>query len=355
MAFENETQEEILKRMLQKVDDGIDKREGSIVHDMLSPASIEFALAYIELNNILNFGFADTTYGEYLDRRVREVGLTRKSALKATGKLTFTGPVNTVIPANTIISTSDELNPIYFQTLEELIIMSERPYKVNAEATAGGLDGNVNVGFITELPADLQGVGITVTNELSFEGGSDIESDENLLVRYYDRMQNKAAAGSINEYRTWALEAHTNVSDARVFEKWDGPGTVKVVLLATNRRPPSQSVVDIVYNYIEEKRPIGSEVTVIGAKEVPVDIRVTLTLKEDGVLGDAITQIGNNVTTYLKSLAFNDTIIRYTKIAECILNATDVLDYENLSVNLGTSNIQIASDEVAVFGKVFNI
>lgn len=355
MAYENETQEEILSRMLQRVDSSIDKREGSIVFDMMSPASIELALAYIELDNILNFGFADTTYGEYLDKRVKEVGLSRKEAVKAFGKVTISGTVGTVVPAGTQLSTEDEENPILFETLNTITIVEEKGYEVDVSAVEGGASGNVNTGLITTVLGELSGGIISVTNEQPLDGGIDSESDEDLLIRYYDRMRNRSAAGSVTEYRSWALEAHQNISDARIFERWDGPGTLKIVLLATNRRPPSQAIVEAVKDYIEERRPIGVELSVVGAKEIPIDVRVKLTLTNSGTIENALAQIENNVTNYLKSLAFVDQVVRYTKIADCVLNAEDVLDYENLTVNLGTSNIQIADDEVAVLGKAYNI
>src|SRR5690606_21921379 len=123
--FENETQEVILERMLQKVDPELDKREGSIVFDMTSPASIELAKAYIEMDNVLQFGFAQTSYGPYLEMRAREVGLYRKPAVKSIGELTFNGPAGTEIPAGTQVSNNDEEDLIIVETLENATITSE--------------------------------------------------------------------------------------------------------------------------------------------------------------------------------------------------------------------------------------
>jgi uncharacterized phage protein gp47/JayE len=58
------------------------------------------------------------------------------------------------------------------------------------------------------------------------------------------------------------------------------------------------------------------------------------------------------MTDYLKSLAFIDPIVRYSKIASILLDTPSVLDYSNLTVNGGTANVTIADGSVAVGGTV---
>ena len=42
--YENVTYEDILQRMLDRVPDSMDKREGSIIYDALAPAAVELQL-----------------------------------------------------------------------------------------------------------------------------------------------------------------------------------------------------------------------------------------------------------------------------------------------------------------------
>ena len=49
--YEEETYEEILYRMLDRVDDSFDKREGSVIYDALAPAAAEHAIMYMELQS----------------------------------------------------------------------------------------------------------------------------------------------------------------------------------------------------------------------------------------------------------------------------------------------------------------
>ena len=52
--YENQTEDVIKQRMLDVVPSDLDKREGSFIYDGISPAAIELALAYIELDRGFN-------------------------------------------------------------------------------------------------------------------------------------------------------------------------------------------------------------------------------------------------------------------------------------------------------------
>jgi uncharacterized phage protein gp47/JayE len=349
MAFETETLEAIRQRMLDQITEPVDKRQGSVVWDLISPAAIEFAQAYVALDLVLNFGLGlENIPREYLVLRCAAFGITPKPAIKATGQVTFTGTDGTVIPVGTRVST-DDAEPIYFVTTEEGTITGGT-VTVDAEAETAGASGNVAAGKITLVVGDLSGVTL-VTNNTPFDGGVDEESDEALLQRYLDRVRRPATSGNANHYRQWALEV-AGVGDAKVYPVANGPKTVKVVLLDTEKTAPSQSIIDAVAEYIESVRPINADVEVVGATEVPINVSATLTLAAGKTATDAQTEFEALLTDYLKSLAFVDPIVRYSKIASLLLDCPSVVDYSNLTVNGGTANVTIADGEVAVKGTV---
>ena len=86
--FEDQTYKTILNRMLSRLPDDIDKRQGSVVWDLLAPKAAELAQAYIQMDTVLNLGFPDSTTGDLLERKVAEQGLERKPAVKAAGDRT---------------------------------------------------------------------------------------------------------------------------------------------------------------------------------------------------------------------------------------------------------------------------
>ena len=83
MTDDDMSEEAILQRMLSKIPDTIDKREGSIIYDALAPASKELAIIYLELKYNIDLIFADTAVEEYLDRLCNQIGITRKEATPA--------------------------------------------------------------------------------------------------------------------------------------------------------------------------------------------------------------------------------------------------------------------------------
>jgi uncharacterized phage protein gp47/JayE len=348
--FEDQTFEEILERMLARLPDDIDKRPGSVVYDLLAPAAAELAQAYIEMDNVLDLGFADTTYGEYLDRRAAEQGLTRKQAVKATGQVTFTGPEGTVIPAGTRLVTGG-VEPIYFATTAEVTITNGTA-TVIAEAEEGGVKGNVAAGEITSLAIgeDLFGV-VSVTNAEPFTGGVDEETDEELLARYKEKVTRPITSGNKYHYEAWAKEV-PGVADARCYPRWNGNGTVKVVVVNSEKRSPSAAVIQAVRDHIEEVRPVNADVTVVGVTEVPINVSATVTLAAGANPEDAEADIREKITEYFKDIAFDETIVRYTAIGNAILDANGVIDYSNLTVNGAVTNVILNDDQVPILGAV---
>jgi uncharacterized phage protein gp47/JayE len=347
-VFEAQTKDAILSRMLAKIDSNMDKRQGSIIYDLLSPKAIELELAYMTLDNVLNWGFADTSYGPYLDLRCKEVGITRKPALKSVGVVTVTGPADQIVPLGTVFTTGGN-TPIRFATTVEATLYAGTQ-NIACEAVIAGSEGNVALGAINSVEGPL-GALITVTNALAFADGKGEETDDDLRARYYERVQNPSASGTISDYKQWATEMQ-GISDARIYPLWNGGGTVKVVLLSESKRTPSDVLVAAVYDHIEAKRPIGATVTVVGAQEVPIDIDVKVTLKAGGDLNAAKADITQKVIDYLADLAFNDLIVRYTRIGDIILNASQVVDYTNFKLNDLTHNVEVNDDQVGVLGRV---
>jgi uncharacterized phage protein gp47/JayE len=346
--FEDQTKATIQQRMLDASDQTMDLREGSVTFDMVAKSAIELSKAYVEMDNVLKFGFADTTYGPYLDFRANERGLTRKAAVKAEGSVTITGTNGTVIAVGTMLSTGGNA-PVLFVTTAAGTIASGT-VTIAAEAQTGGTAGNVAAGAITLVLGNLAGVA-SVTNAASFDGGTNTETDAELLARYLEDVRKPVTSGNANQYRKWALEV-AGISDAKVYPIWSGPGTVKVVLLDTDKTAPAPAVVTEVTSHIAEVHPIGATVTVVGATEVAINVSATLTLAAGATLVQAQAQITAGLSTYLKSLAFTDPIVRYTKVANVIGDCAAVADYASLTVNSGTANITIADGSVAVAGTV---
>lgn len=347
--YESQTADIVHQRMLDESPDGIDKRQGSITYDLTRPAANEVERLYFALDDVILYGFAGVDQPrEYLEKRCAEIGIAPKLATKASGVVVFSGSEGTRISKGTIVLTEGE-QPVHFSTMSD-VTMTGTSVSVSVEAVQGGSKGNVFSGTVSLVSGNISGIS-SVTNPQPFEGGTDVESDESLLARYFDRLRKPITSGNVWHYREWARE-RPGVSDAKVFPTWNGPGTVRVVLLDDEKTAPSQTIVDDVAEYIESVRPVGAQVTVEAATEVTINVSAKLTLASYTTIDEVREIFEPKFREYLQSLAFNDPLVRYTQIARILLDIPPILDYADLTVNGKTGNIEIASDSVAIPGTV---
>lgn len=353
--YEEQTESVIRERMLGNVSSDLDQREGSFIHDGISPAAIELALAYIELDRVIGLGFAQTTYGQYLDYRAGEHGLTRKASTKATGQVTISGSQGAVVPKGSLFATG---SGVQFMTVTEVTIDEAGQVVSDIEAVEAGLSGNVPGSTITEIPVSIQGV-TGAKNLDALEGGTDAETDAALIERLLEKVREPATSGNTAHYSQWAQEV-PGVGDAKVFPLWDGVGTVKVVIITSDKDAAPNDLVLSVQNHIDPNKngdgsgeaPIGAKVTVESAEPLSVNISVTVKLDTDIVLANAQAAFESAIVDYLVNIAFKQDYVSYAQVGVLLFNIPGVLDYENLTLNDGTTNVPIGDVQVAVKGTV---
>lgn len=345
--FEDETEQLIKQRLLDAVPSDLEKREGSFIYDAISPAAIELALAYIELDRVLQLGFAETTYGTYLDYRAHEYGVTRKAATAATGQVTITGSQGTLVPSGSLFATGAGNQ---FKTSHEVTIGETGSVDADIVAVNAGASGNIPSNIITEIPVAIPGV-VSVTNPAPTTGGTDQEADAELLERLLDKVRNPATSGNSAHYLQWAKEI-PGIGDAKVFPLWDGPGTVKVVVIDSNKQPANTELIENVSTHIEEVRPIGAAVTCEAAAGLDVDVTASVTLEAGAMLSGVQGAFEEALGEYLKEIAFDQSYVSFAQIGVLLFDTPGVADYAGLIVNSGSGNVVIGDTQVAVLGTV---
>lgn len=328
------TYENILASMLESVTSDVDKREGSVIYDALAPAAYQLAQNYFMLNNFIDLVFSDTAVGEYLDRKVADFGMTRKQATKAIREITTDKIVD--------IGTRWGIEELTYK-ITELITTGQ--YK--AECEQYGDIGNTYTGVLQSID-NVSGVIASLTDILV--SGQDEEIDDNLRVRFYNRVQMPATSGNAYHYRQWTLEVE-GVGDCKVYPLWNGEGTVKVLIVDSNRD------IDItleapVLEHIETVRPIGATVTVDSPDTKSISVLATTTLDGSKTLEEVINAFTVKLAEYLNSTVFNSYSISYAMIGSLLLTTSGVSDYQGLLVNGATANITIADTEIPTMGTV---
>lgn len=87
------------------------------------------------------------------------------------------------------------------------------------------------------------------------------ETDADLLARLLEYIRRPPAGGNKYDYVKWALEI-TNVKAAYCVPLGQGPGSVDVVIVAdplTGSEIPSQALIDEVWAYIDDLRPVTAK------------------------------------------------------------------------------------------------
>lgn len=344
--YEDFTVERIKNDLLNRISTSIDTREGSFINDMVSTVAYEIWKSYQSLNAVIPIAFVDETSGAYIDKRCAEYGITRKKGTKAKVILTLTGTDGTIIDKGKVFLTGDGLQ---FETDDAVTILNGTA-TVNATAIEVGEAYNVDANTITKQFVNISGL-TSVTNENPASGGTDPETDGALVKRLYDYLQKPATSGNVSHYRQWALEVD-GVGATKVLPLWNGPGTVKVLIVGNNNEPVDLSIVEKCAEHIEKNRPIGATVTVASAEGLPINVEAKVTIDSTTTMDAVKAAFEKALTEYLRSIAFSRYTLVYNRIAYMLLDIDGVVDYTSLTVNGSTTNVTIGDDQVPVLGTV---
>lgn len=334
---------EILDAMLASVPKEYDTSVGSFFYDLLYPVAEQIFILQNRIITLSTNTFALTAAGEYLDRKVAEQGLTRRQGVFSKGVVRITGDVGADILQGAKVAAGNVLFAV-----DEYAAVPENGY-IDVEVTCieTGSKGNVKAGTINRFPVTLPGL-TAVENMSEFTGGYDEESDADLLERYLEKVSRPNVSGNKYHYIEWAKEV-IGVGDVRVIPLWNGEGTVKVVIVDADNQPADAELISKVQAHIEERRPIGANVTVESASALGISISVKLTAEDTP---DIQQKIEEAVKEYLSEDALKKAYVSFAKIGSLILSASGVEDYTDLKVNNGTANISIADGAVPVLESV---
>lgn len=339
----------ILERMLARVPDEMDKREGSVIYDALAPAAMEMAESYVDAEANLQLAFAESATGEFLDARVEERGMEpRKDAVQAIRLISGDAPMP--------IGARFAMDTVYFTAITSGM-------QVQAIADEAGTIGNIPGGRLSVL-GDANGnviPGLTIaTLGAVVVPGIPEETDDALRERFYEFVRQPRTSGNKADYKAWALSVE-GVGDVQVEPLWNGPGTVRVHLIDADKRAVTPAVAQRVKDYIdpgdgngEGAAPVGATLTAVPAVEIPISISATLLLAPGYTLADVYALFNPAFNQYLKDIAFesDSVILRYTRIQALLLGIPPIKDYTDLLVNGQEGNIILTFGQVAVPGAV---
>lgn len=379
--FSGYTYAEILQQMLDRVDNSLDKREGSLIQTALAPGAWYIEGQYLTLNQIQRAAYVMTATGQDLDYLVLGRGIVRIPASAAVRK----GVFNVQIPSGTVFKTVNGESSVSF-TSGAYIGSQAGNYVYEMTCLTAGEIGNAYTGNIvpvTSFPGSANlttaYIGETITP------GSDEETDDALRSRFVASLDAAPYGGNISEYRQ-AILAIAGVGGVQIYPAnyYNGGGTVLCSIVDSDFAPPSQALVQTVQRAIcppEDGEtapspggygiaPIGAAVTITGATGVTVNISATITFTtgvEDG-LNTYRDEIRQAVADYIASVAAGwgnasqGNVISYSatvyvsRVIAAILSVPEVSNVSDLTINGASGDLILtessAIQQVPVMGEV---
>ncbi len=350
--YEHMTFEMVLSRMMERVSNDVDKREGSIIYDALAPAAAELCQMYIDLDIVMNETFADTASREYLILRARERGVTPYKATPAIGKAVF----NIAVPIGSRFSI-DKFN----YKVTEALSGQEFTYKTTCETV--GSEPNHTLG--TLIPIEyIQGLTSAELIEV-LTPGEDVENTESIRKRYLATFDKQAFGGNRADYIE-KITAIPGIGGCKVYRAWNGGGTVKCVIINSEFQKPTESLVNDVQTEVDPIQnqgeglgiaPIDHVVTITGVTETVVNIATTITYADGWDFTECEPYINETIDNYFAELSkqwadSNNLIARISQIESRLLDLDGIVDIANTTLNGAAQNFVMGADEIPKRGDV---
>lgn len=289
--------------------------------------------------------FPDTADSDYLERHASLRGITRKAAAFATGTVRFSGTVGSAVPIGTEAKTN---SGIAFVTTAAGVIGGGGTVDIAAQAVLAGLAGNQAASTTLTLSAAPSGV-LAQAFIVAMTGGTDIESDAELLARVLYDMRLPPMGGAKHDYFAWAMEV-PGVTDAYIFTQRRAINGVDVVIETSGGLPGAPLIAEVLA-YIDSKRPVAVDLLVMAPTLVTVNIVAALTLSGT-TLADATTRINSVLQTYFATLRVGDSVPR-AKLISLMMGVKGVVD---VSLTTPAVNVVPLADathsEIAALGTV---
>lgn len=287
----------------------------------------------------------DTAEVEFLERWCSIWGITRKAASAATGTVTFSVQVGSYIPSGTLLQA---LDGVQYQTTADATVVSTSATAPVAAVVAAAA-GNRAAGQTLNLVSPIVGVTPSATAGL-LSGGADVETDDALRSRLLSRIQNPPQGGAASDYVAWALQV-SGVTRAWVSAQELGAGTVTVRFVRDNDGTgaaiiPDSSEVAAVQAYIDARRPVTAQLTVVAPTANPLNFTIS-------GLSPNTSAVQAAIQTELQDLLLREAVpggtILLSHIRAAISSATGENDF---TLTSPSANVTNTTGQISTMGNI---
>ena len=351
------TERDFWDMALEEAAAGLDVRKGSIFHDSVAGCITVAGKLCTDVDINFERVFIDSATGEGLDKRVGERHLERNKAKPAKYHVAFVGAI-------------PETGERFFTDGMYFVLKIADDGVLYLEAEVSGISANNIFAGTPAIPVNNISGLESATFGAIMEHGVPEESDDDLRTRFQEKIAGPAENGNRQHYKTWC-EEDEGVGRARILPLWNGPNTVKGVLINPLGKPADDIVVARVQEYIDPDEDgdgegdglgegvanLGAHFTATAAEAVHIAVAYDVQLASGYTREDVITQTQSAMTAYLKNLALDtpeneSPVVRIAAIGAEINSLLAVIDYGNLTLNGETANVELTPIQVGVLSEV---
>jgi uncharacterized phage protein gp47/JayE len=290
-----------------------------------------------------------------LTRRAAEFGVNRRPATKARRQGLFYGADDT--PMDVPIGSRFGIDGLIYAVVSKVATG-----EFVLECETAGTVGNQPYGAL--LPIEyIAGLARAELGTVLVPG-EDEEDDESLRQRYYAAVNEPAFGGNVADYKL-KIGDMEGVGGVKVFPVWQGGGTVKCTIIASDWSAPAPALVSEVQEAIDPTpqgegyglAPIGHQVTIAGVQPVTINVETTVTLDAGVNVGQVQGPIEEVIETYLLSLrkdwaSQTQLVVRVAQIEAAILTVPGVIDVTGTALNSSATNMTLDAEEIPMLGTV---
>lgn len=281
---------------------------------------------------------------EFLDAEGSSLGMNRKGAACARGKIRVAGADGEVILKGRECVHDDGMS--YRTTAAAIVADGFATVSITAETA--GVAGNLPAGTVLRVlggddSEDVEGV---VTEDGLYDG-CEIESDDLYRERILERKRQPPHGGAWFDYVMWAKEVK-GVTRAWCLPMWMGEGTVGVMFLRDNDDDPfpNEEQCRAVWEHIEPLRPVtASEIHVISPERMEIDVSVKLSPDTDDIRAAVMDELAD----FLYRDGEPDGHLHVSRLSESISIATGEHHH---GLIYPVNDIHVPKNAVPVLGRV---
>lgn len=346
---ENNDFTSILNRLLSRIPDTLDKRQGSIIYDALAPTASELAQCYIALDVYSDQTNLENATNSNLDNRVADFGITRNSATFAQriGEFKNTNGELMGIEIGSKFGIPSAYGGYNYIITEEIELG-----KYILVCETAGTAGNQYFGELLPVTS-INNLGEATLTDI-YIAGEDAETDESLRDRTISKLRETPFGGNIAEYKQY-VEDIDGIGSCMVIPIWNGGGTVKIVPVTTSYDIPSTAKINEIQSLLDPTQnagqgmgiaPIGHVVTVMAPTKLEINISADIQISSTYTLQGLQESINNSISDYIREVqmdwANTETLTIYiSRLLAAILSVKGVVNAENLKINNDNNNLTI--------------